>query len=268
MNNSIYLSTGAFTGRKNGKNYKLAIEYANELKCDGYEFLMYNDFYGCIDKIVYEYRQANLNIPVLHTEKQMSELIGSDESDFEKAEELFKSNCDIAHKLGSEKIVLHAWGYPSSDKNPELICERLVNIFNISRQFGLDMLVENIMCTYGDPLPLLEKIHASNPDIHFVIDTRHAQFHKELEKTLDSSIMKSVRHIHINDFAGGYKEWEKKNPILQPGMGDVDWKAFFSKIKSLNYSHSITLEAPSMLEFGVDTGTLNKGLNFIRSAAI
>lgn len=239
MKNQIYISTGAFTGIINDRNYKLAIKYKDKLNCDGFEFMMCDSFYSSINQIITEYKQCNLNIPVLHTEKQIGELIGSDKSDFEDAKELFKLNCEIANKLGCKKAVLHAWGYPSSNKNPESICERVTSLLNISKQLGVCLLVENIMCLYGDPLPLLEKIYAAHPDIHFIIDTRHAQFHRELEKTLNSSIMKNVLHIHINDFSGGYKEWDKKNPIPQPGMGDVDWAMFFNKLAQINYSHSV-----------------------------
>lgn len=62
MKNPIYVSTGAFTGRKNGRNYKLAIEFSQSLECDGYEFLIFDDFYDNIDTIINDYNCAELNI--------------------------------------------------------------------------------------------------------------------------------------------------------------------------------------------------------------
>lgn len=265
MKNKIYLSTGAFTGRKNGRNYKLAIDYADKLECDGYELLMYEDFYQNINTIIADYIASELNFPVVHVDKMIGDLFADRNlSAFYKAKEILKQNCDIAKRLRSEKIVVHAWGYPASDENPELICERISDFIDIAKEYQIDLLIENVLCTYKDPLILLEKLYLQYPDLHFIVDTRHAQFHCELEKTLQSEIIKNVRHIHINDYNGGYKEWDKRNPILQPPNGCIDWDTFFNRLKSINYSHSITLEAPSMLENGVDTSTLNKGLKFIK----
>ena len=262
--NPIYLSTGAFIGRKNGRNYRLALEFADQIISDGYEFLIFDDFYENIDKIVNDYRSAKLNIPVVHVEKQIGDLLGGSIEEYTKSKELFTFNCDIATRLDSKKVILHAWGYPASDSNPDLTCERLSEFTNIANQFSVDLLVENVLCTHNDPLPFLQKIHTVLPDIKFIIDTRHAQFHRELEKIPDSDIMQNVRHIHINDYSGGYKEWNRLNPILQPGNGDVNWIVFFEKLKQQRYIHSITLEAPSMLEYGVDIKTLNNSLEFIR----
>ena len=262
--NPIYISTGAFIGRKNGRNYRLALEFATQIASDGYEFLIFDDYYENIDKIINDYRSAKLNIPVVHVEKQIGDLMGGAIEEYAKSKKLFTLNCDIAARLDSKKVVLHAWGYPASDSNPDLTCERLREYIDIAKQFSVDLLIENILCTHNDPLPFLQKIHTALPDIKFIIDTRHAQFHRELEKILDSDIMQNVRHFHINDYSGGYKEWNKLNPILQPGKGDVNWAVFFEKLKKQKYAHSITLEAPSMMEYGVDLKTLNNSLEFIR----
>lgn len=268
MNNPIYLSTGAFIGRINKRNYRLLTDWADQLICDGFELLFFEEFYDKADEIVNEYRNADLRIPVVHAEKQIGDLMGGSKADFQKAKELFRINCDVAARLSSEKLVFHAWGYPDSDSNPEQTYERLTEIIAISKSFRQELLVENILCMHRDPLVFIEMIHKRLPDLHFIIDTRHAQFHCELEKTLNSDIMKMVNHIHINDYAGGYKEWEKRYPILQPGKGGVDWRMFFSKLTALHYTGSITLEAPSMLEENVDTKTLNKGLDFIRNGLL
>ena len=42
--NPVYLSTGAYTGRVNGRNWRFAIEYAERLDCDGYELLIFPEF--------------------------------------------------------------------------------------------------------------------------------------------------------------------------------------------------------------------------------
>jgi sugar phosphate isomerase/epimerase len=263
MNNPIYLSTGAFTGRKNGRNHNLALEFAGQLHCDGYEFLIFEDFHDKFNNIISEYKRAGLNIPVIHAEKAIGDLLGGDEAAYRKAIELFKLNCAVGELLGSGKIVIHAWGYPASDRNPDQTIERIAEFIAAAAQYGLDLLVENIPCECGSPLAFLKRISSVYPGLHFVIDTRHAQFHGELETTLGSDIMYSVRHIHISEYSGGYKDWSRLSAAEQPGTGGIDWPMFFDRLRALRYPYSLTLEAASILEKGVDTETLNRSLDFV-----
>ncbi len=268
MNNLIYLSTGAFTGRKNGRNYKLAVEFAGQLHFDGYELMIFEDFHDKLNIFISEYKSTGLNIPVIHAEKAIGDLLGGDEASYRKAVELFKLNCAVGELLGSGRIVVHAWGYPASDRNPDQTVERLAEFIDTASQYGLELLVENIPCVCNSPLAFIERLNTVYPGLHYVIDTRHAQFHGELEETLGSDIMRSVRHIHISDYSGGYKDWSRLNAAEQPGTGGIDWTMFFERMRAMRYSYSLTLEATAIIENGVDTETLNRSLDFIRCGLI
>ena len=99
----------------------------------------------------------------------------------------------------------------------------------------------------------------------FIMDTRCAEFHGEMEGFGRSGLFSSgIRHIHINDYKGGYKDWDAMYPIPQPRKGQIDWDGFFKYIKDSSYDGSFTLEAPSMQEQGVDAKTLNESMRFIR----
>jgi sugar phosphate isomerase/epimerase len=104
----------------------------------------------------------------------------------------------------------------------------------------------------------------------FIIDTRPAQFHRELDRICMSGLFesKNIQHIHINDYKGGYMDWNAMYPIYQPGEGDVDFDMFFDYLKKAGYDDSLTLEATSMLSDGVNTEILNKSLNFIKNKLI
>ncbi|MEA4823061.1 MAG: sugar phosphate isomerase/epimerase [Clostridiaceae bacterium] len=269
--NRIYLSTGAFTGRVNGRNWRLAIEYAGKLACDGYELLIFPEFAEKLPEIIREYRAAELTIPVVHAEKHLGDLVSNpEEAAMEEACELLRRNCDAAARLypaGRAKVVAHCWGIPDSDTYFERIAERVGKLMEISDSFSTELLPENSFCVHGSPKAHFETLAARYPQLGFIVDTRCAEFHAELEAFVQSAVFRErVRHIHINDYAGGYKDWNAMYPILQPGKGKIDWETFFKGLKGLPYRHSITLEAPSMLPEGVDCETLNASLRRIREA--
>ena len=267
--NKIYLSTGAFTGRVNGRDPYLVLNHWQKLRCDGFEFMIFPEFTANLNALLREYKASGISFPVLHTEKDIGSLFGAQSDfDFRRSLELIKQNLFVASELGAKKAVLHLWGREDSDKFAEKIYDRAEILYNETLPYGIDVLVENIFCVYQNPLLHLEKMHERCPKLGFIFDTRPAQFHGQLDKSLQSPIWQNVRHIHINDYNGGYLEWGKINPITRPPHGNVDWNLFFSHLKRTGYQESITLEAPAHIPDGVDDKTLNEMLDFIRNNLI
>ena len=247
----LLLSSGTFIGRINDRNFNLLPEHKSDFACDGFEFMIFPDFYAHLDEIIKKYLDARINIPVMHFDKDIGDGIGSEGADeYAHALKMLKINLKTANALGTKKAVIHLWGRNDSDKNSDIIYKRAGEVKDICLQYGVLPVFENIFCCF--------------PDMRFIIDSRPAQFHAELEKTLKSPIMQRVSHLHINDYAGGYKEWKKVNPIPQPQKGVIDWKLYFDGIKGAGYDGTVTLEAPAHLPFGVDSETLNASLDFIR----
>ena len=261
----ILLSTGTFIGRVNGRNHSLLTEHHSEFDCDGFEFMIFPDFYDNAENITESYRRAELNIPVMHFDKDIGGDIGSEnKEDYAHGLSLLAENLKAAKILGTKKAVIHLWGRKDSDKYTDLIYSRAGEVMDICLDSGVTPVFENIFCCVSSPLYHLENLAEKYPKMQFIIDSRPAQFHGELEKTLKSPIMKNVSHLHINDYAGNYLEWDKINPIPQPLKGNVDWNLFFSSLKALGYDNTVTLEAPAHLPVGVDSETLNGSLHFIR----
>ena len=269
MNTPVYLSTGAFVGRINGRNWHLPVEYADRLACDGFEFMIFPDFVEILPEIIREYRAAELRIPVVHAEKHLGDLVSDPApAAWEAAAETVRRDCDAAAQLypaGRPKVVAHCWGIPDSDAHFDCIAERIGKLREIADACGTELLPENSFCKYGSPMEHFEALAALCPQLRFIVDTRCAAFHGELERFVTSEVFRErVVHIHINDYAGGYRDWDAMYPIPQPTKGKIDWEGFFSALRAIPYAHSITLEAPSMLPEGVDTDTLNGSLAFIR----
>ena len=271
MNNPLYCSTGAFTGRVNGRNPRLALEAAPALRCDGLEVMVYEEWYGCLDEIAALYGlrgEHGLSCPVVHADKAIGDWMSDPSAGAgEETRRRFTENCRFARRLGAEKIVCHIWGRPESDADMETISDRCGTLLSVSEEYGLVLAVENCVCVYGSPLRHLEELAARYPSLGITLDTRPAQFHRELPAFLESGLFRSgqVRHIHIGDYAGGYREWDRLYPIPHPGEGTVDFPAFFSGLIRAGYTGSITLESPCIRPDGVDTQTLNRDMDAIRA---
>ena len=261
-----YCSTGTFIGRINGRNHRLIIDYGPQIRCDGFEFMMNDTWYDTIDTILDDVCASGLKFPVLHADKQSGDMISSlPDEEFGKCIDLWKKNMEIAARLGSEKTVCHIWGRPDSDREPMRIFERVQRLREISASYGVDLLSENNACIHGSPLEHLFDYVNLDPSFGVIIDTRAAQFHRELE-TIGrcKALWGNIRHIHISDMHGDYKQWDAMYPIFGPGMGDIDFGRFFRAVVENGYDNTITLESPAMFADRVGVDTLNSYLDYIR----
>lgn len=271
LKNRILCSTGALIGRPNGRDYTLLSDCAERLSCDGFEFLMYDTWYDKLEDVKCFMCSFSAPVPVFHCEKQIGDLISRDsEGDLDKALELFTINCSLASFIGAEKLVLHLWSGYDSDKNiaHNIECYKYLN--DIARTNRLTLTVENVVCNRFDPMSHLISLKKVYPDIQFTFDTKMAEFHGQLEALYDeknSSIIKNISHMHINDYKGGYMDWSKLN-TLHIGDGQIDFDRLFKFIKEKNYCGDLTVEATSFDNNGViDYDKLNKTFDIIREKA-
>ena len=261
-----YCSTGTFIGRINGRNHRFILDYGPQIRCDGFEFMMNDDWYEKIDGILKDLEGCGLCFPVLHADKASGDMISSlPDAQLAKLYDLWRRNMEIAAALGAKKAVCHIWGRPDSDAQPARIFERVQKLREISAQYGVDLLSENNACIHGSPMAHLLEYTRLDPGFGVIIDTRAAQFHRELEAIgACSALWNNIRHIQISDMHGGYKQWDAMYPILAPGAGDVNFPAFFSAVRAHGYDNTITLESPAMYPDCVGVAQLNQYLDFIR----
>lgn len=263
--NPIYLSTGTFTGRINGRDPHLLTRLAGKFCCDGFEWMLMSDFMDCIPALAAEYRAAGVVIPILHGRKSLGDALSDPEGEAE-AREIFLRDCEAARAVDARRVVVHPWGVPDSDACMERTLERLGVLCELGAREGVEPVFENCVCREGSPLAHLEEIARRIPNASLLVDTRASEFHRELPATMESGLWQTnVRHVHINDYRGGYKDWDARYPIYQPGEGQIDWRLFFDGLRAQGYGGSITLEAPAMLPDGADCETLSRGLDFIRN---
>ncbi len=256
----ILCSTGALIGRPNGRDYRLLSGLSEKLLCDGFEFMMYDSWYEEWENIAAYLRESGFYIPVVHCEKHIGEAVSR--GDGETAAALFRTNCRLAEKIGAEKMVIHLWDGQYSDRTFENNRRAYPALLSVAKDYGLDLLVENVVCNCEDPMTHWCDLRECYPDVHFVFDTKMAAFHGQLELLYQKDYEflwreGHIRHYHVNDYGGGFMEWEKLR-TLPVGAGGIDFATFFDFVRRTGYDGTFTVEATAFRQDGtVDCNMLN-----------
>ena len=266
----ILCSTGALIGRPNGRDYRLLEKLAGQLTCDGFEFMMYSNWYEEKEELVKFLLAMHLNIPVMHCQKSVGEAISMGGSEnFEDAFRRFAINCEIAQQIGAKKLVMHLWDGMTSDSNFANNIEAYPKLRALAEERDLDLLVENVVCNVENPMKHWCELTEIFPDIHFIFDTKMAAFHEQLDLLYRKEyawLWKEghIRHYHVNDYAGGYMDWRNLK-TLPIGKGHIDFEQFFAYIKETGYDDTFTVESTAFGADGsVDIDMLNAQFAYIR----
>lgn len=265
----ILCSTGALIGKANNRDYRLLKELSKKATCDGFEFMMYSSWYDEVETLIDELKSMELYIPVMHCEKHIGEAISKGE--FDEAYRRFNINCYIAREIGADRMVVHLWDGITSDAFFQNNIDAYSELRDIADKYGIKVLVENVVCNREDPMKHWCELKDIFPDISFVFDTKMAAFHSQMDLLYEEEYQwlwkdKHICHYHVNDYAGGHKEWAKLRtyPI---GQGHVDFDRFFDFINKIGYKGTFTVEATALDSNGVvDIDMLNKQFEFIRNA--
>lgn len=266
----VICSTGALIGRPNGRDYRLLAPLSREIDCDGFEFMMYSDWYEKIDDIVTMIKDNGIRIPTYHVQKSIGEKLSlGTEEDTEYALSQFGINAKMAARLGAKKIVIHLWDGMTSDSRIENNLNAYARLREIAEAAGVMLLVENVVCNVQDPWTHWKQLIERYPDVRFVFDTKMAAFHGQLEELYreeNAFLMDAgyIRHFHVNDYGGGYMDWANLK-TLPIGRGKIDFESFFSFIRKKGYDDTFTLESTAFDSTGaVDTDMLRKEIRYVR----
>lgn len=272
----ILCSTGALIGRANNRDYHLLQKLAGQLQCDGYEFMMYSSWYGEWEALADYLAGLSLYMPVVHCDKRIGEAISQGEDVAAAGSETmgkYRINCELARRIGAKALVLHLWGGMASDQHFEWNAQAYPRLLDIADGYGLDLLVENVICNRENPMKHLCQLAEEYPGIGFVWDTKMAAFHQEEALLYQQEYawlwqQGHIRHYHVNDYGGGYMDWDSRarsRAVLPIGAGHVDFDAFFRHIHRTGYDGSFTVEATAFDGEGlVDVEMLNRCFGRIR----
>ena len=181
----------------------------------------------------------------------------------------FDVNCQIAVALGAESMVVHLWDGITSDAYFQNNVDAYSHLRKMTDTYGLKLLIENVVCNKADPMQHWCELRESFPDICFVYDTKMAAFHSQTDLLYQDAYAwlwsgGHICHYHVNDYAGGHKEWSKLR-TLPIGQGHIDFERFFRFVNSTGYRGTFTVEATALNQDGVvDIGMLNRQFAYIR----
>lgn len=134
---------------------------------------------------------------------------------------------------------------------PIVHCEKAIlsysHLYESAQKYGLDLLVENVVCNVENPMKHLCELREKYSNVHFVFDTKMAAFHEQLNLLYETEYEwlwkdRHICHYHVNDYAGGYMDWENLRS-LPIGKGKLDFTRFFEFIKKIGYDDTFTVEA-------------------------
>ncbi len=262
--NRILISTGALLGRPNGRDYRLLEKLTPQLRCDGYELMIYEDWYNDPEALCALLETAGLTIPSVHCQKDIGKDLAYGEEELTaQALSHFALNCRFASAAKAEKLVIHLWSGRISDQHIENNLNAYPALLQIAQDHGLDLTIENVVCGRQDPFTHLCSLRRRYPDVHFTFDTKNAAFHSQLEGLYapeNAWLKEHIRHYHVNDYAGGHMEWDKLlGRVLPVGKGHIDFDAFFDFVKTSGYDGDFTLESTALGDDGiVDVHMLNE----------
>ncbi|MBR5712706.1 MAG: sugar phosphate isomerase/epimerase [Lachnospiraceae bacterium] len=263
----VLCSTGALIGKPNGRNPRLLGELEKKLEGDGLEFMLYSNWYETQDEITEYVKSLGLYIPVFHCQKSVGE--EATQGNFAEVNRLMECNARMAEALGSDRMVFHLWNGQMSDCCFDNNLKAYGDLRKICEDHGVELLVENVVCNREDPLLHWKQLADRYDNVGFIFDTKMAAFHGQIEAFCEGEyawVWKEgrVHHYHINDYAGGYKDWTalKTLPI---GAGHIDFEKFLAFVKNTGYDGTFTLESTAFDKTGaVDTDMLNRQVAYIR----
>lgn len=264
----VLCSTGALL--KYGGDYKVLEILSKKLQCDGYEFMVDSPYYEEVESLKRFLRKIKLCIPAVHCEKSIGEKISiGSRAELDDAYDKFEINCDMAKDIGAEKIVIHLWGGRTSDSKFQNNLEGYAVLNEVAGKYGLELLVENVVCNVENPMKHLCELREWYPGIQFTFDTKMAAFHGQLELLYEEQyewMWKEghICHYHVNDYVGGYMDW-KNLRSLPIGKGKIDFARFFEFVSKTGYDGDFTVEATGHdIEGNVDIEMLNGQFKRIR----
>lgn len=279
----LFPSTGTMVGYRNGYDYRRALREFVRLRenglCDGVELMMLQFYYDKLETVAEAVNASGLvsQTSVIHCEKEIGTMISDagvlhaedkpDEAEalYQQAYALYRENCRMAELTGLHRMVLHLWGGRSSDGHIAYNASKLAELSETAAEYGVRLLVENIPSSCDNPHSNWLRLLPLQSNTAFIFDTRFGKLHEQTAETLtDPQIVPHIEHVHISDFGGTYRDFAALRPILHPGEGTIDFTEVAALLDGMNYTGTVTLESPVMLDGGeYDVPKLERTLSYL-----
>ena len=149
--------------------------------------------------------------------------------------EMYRRYFDAANEVGAKILVLHG-DRRGSNCSEERYFERFLRLSQLGKEFSVTVAQENVeRCRSGDLSFLRRMKDALKTDAQFVLDVKQARRSGEDPMAFLEVLGQNICHVHISD--GG-----PAGDCLPIGSGEMDFSAFFKKLRELYYRGGIILE--------------------------
>lgn len=266
MKGRILCSTGAFSRHPDRTNPEEIARHMRLIDCDGFELIFYPSFYDDVDLCLHHLRPTSELLQSLHTEKSIGPLLGDTDRDKTALGlQRLEINAQLAHKLSIQRLVLHLWGLPESDRHIERNLAQIDACVRIAGRYDCHLSIESIPCLQDSPLAHLETIAADYPDVRFTLDTEFLHMHNQLQSGLESpEVFARAEQIHIKDAGEALTDRNGRRIYLHPGEGSIDFDRVADHTISADHIIDWCLESSSVNADGSINGTqLQNDLEFM-----
>jgi sugar phosphate isomerase/epimerase len=249
VSRSILLSTGAMTRDPVQTDHREIVSHGPGLGVPGFELGVFAAWYGHLDDVITDLREAELKFPVVHAEKGIGAGLGSAEAeDVEGALERFELNCRAAAALEAKTLVIHLWEKPQSDAFIERNIEHLPACVDTASAYGLTLAIETLPGDQGTPLANMRLALEREPRVRITLDTEFLAFHGQLEASVAEDWLwaeGAVQPVHLKDFDGRLSEAGQRRYLLA-GEGTLDLQGFLTGLVQRGYTGALTVEATAV----------------------
>ena len=149
--------------------------------------------------------------------------------------EMYRYYFQAANELGAKILVLHG-DRRGSNCSEERYFERFLRLVRLGKEFGVTVAQENVERCHSGELSFLRSMkEALGIDAQFVLDVKQARRSGEDPILFLETLGQSICHVHMSD--GG-----AAGDCLPIGSGEMDFGAFFGKLRELHYRGGVVLE--------------------------
>lgn len=191
-----------------------------------------------VDMLLDIKREYSITVASVHPTMSLAEsfmIFSNYDRRYREAEEQYRRYSEIAAELGAKYIIMHG-GKPNGILSDEEYCERLMNLKEITRENGVDILQENVVRFRAGEIEFLRSMkEILGKDATFCIDLKQSLRCGYDPFDLIEEFSDNIKHFHISDHSIA-------SDCLLPGDGGFDFEKFFSVIDEKGFDGSSIIE--------------------------
>jgi sugar phosphate isomerase/epimerase len=244
--------------------------YAPALPIDGVEIMYYPEWTPRIEEIAADLLSTGLRFPALHVEKNAAPaMLSADATERARGRAWLEGSCRLGKLVGARVAVFHLWGSPDSDEHIERNLSLLSECVDVAEAYTMELAIETIPCLKSTPLDVIQRVIEHDARSRVALDTEFLAIHNQIEQALTSPWLWTpglVQHIHLKDYDGQQYTSEGYRRYLHPGEGKLDFASLFTRLKELQFSGNLSLEASVVSpDYNRDKAKLLSSLEYLRT---